>query len=197
MSAFCAKDKGDAFGYEELAAVSGIGEPSQFEHVMETACRLALVQPSDMNRRYSIHSLLHEFTCRASDCSMPAFPMPAFSSNITLIFYSCCEIHSIRRHGGNPPAGEICPPRRRTPPHPDLTDGRVHLPRCLEDVRAHDAPAGDTARRDTEQGLGCAGQGASVRSPPRSFSMRPRISSRIGRTASMLWPAGSSSVQSS
>ena len=64
MSSFCAKDRGDSFSYPELAAVSGISESGQFDQVLEYACRLALVRSSDMNRSYSIHSLLHEFTCR-------------------------------------------------------------------------------------------------------------------------------------
>lgn len=64
MSSFCAKDRGDSFSYLELAAISGISEPGLFDQVLEHACRLALIRSSDMNRSYSIHSLLHEFTCR-------------------------------------------------------------------------------------------------------------------------------------
>ena len=64
MSAFCTKDKGDAFSRMELSAVSGISEPAVFDRALESACRLALVRSSDLNQAYSIHSLLHEFTCR-------------------------------------------------------------------------------------------------------------------------------------
>lgn len=64
MSSFCAKDKGDAFSYAELAAISGISNQEKFDDTLTCACRLALVRSSDMNRSYSIHSLLHEFTCR-------------------------------------------------------------------------------------------------------------------------------------
>ena len=64
MGSFCTKDRGDSFSYTELAAVSGISEPGLFDQVLECACRLALIRSSDMNRSYSIHSLLHEFTCR-------------------------------------------------------------------------------------------------------------------------------------
>jgi hypothetical protein len=63
MSAFCATDIGDSLSYEELAQDSGL-ETEQFRQVLEDACRLALVRSSELNRRYSIHSLLYEFTCR-------------------------------------------------------------------------------------------------------------------------------------
>jgi hypothetical protein len=64
MSSFCIKDRGDSFSYSELAAVSGVADSGVFDRVLECACRLALVRSSDMNQSYSIHSLLHEFTCR-------------------------------------------------------------------------------------------------------------------------------------
>jgi NB-ARC domain len=64
MSSFCAKDRGDSFGYSELRAISGIPDPDMFRDVLESACRIALVRSTDLNRAYSIHSLLHEFTCR-------------------------------------------------------------------------------------------------------------------------------------
>ena len=64
MSSFCTKDRGDSFSYPELAAVSGINESGLFDRVLECACRLALVRSTNMNQSYSIHSLLHEFTCR-------------------------------------------------------------------------------------------------------------------------------------
>ncbi|URN03151.1 NB-ARC domain-containing protein [Actinomadura madurae] len=65
MGAFCVKDRGTSFEYEELMTISGIDDPALFEQALEFACRLALVRSSDFNRAYSIHSLLHEFTCRS------------------------------------------------------------------------------------------------------------------------------------
>jgi hypothetical protein len=64
MSAFCATDIGDSLSYEELAEDSGLGQTDEFRKVLEDACRLALVRASELNSRYSIHSLLYEFTCR-------------------------------------------------------------------------------------------------------------------------------------
>jgi hypothetical protein len=36
------------------------------QHLVEVACRLTLLRPSDRNRRYSIHSLLYVYTCSTS-----------------------------------------------------------------------------------------------------------------------------------
>src|SRR5690606_21537599 len=58
----------------------------------------------------------------------------------------------------------------------------------------HPIRAGRTARRERTAGYGAAG--ATPRDSSRSTTRR-RISSRIGRTASTPWPAGSSSSQSS
>ena len=65
MGAFCVKGKGDSMTYEELRSISEITDAHEFARILKTACRLSLVRSSDKNRRYSIHSLLHQFTCGA------------------------------------------------------------------------------------------------------------------------------------
>ncbi|WP_131831131.1 effector-associated domain EAD1-containing protein [Frankia sp. CcI49] len=71
MFCFCLKEKGGAATYEELLDNSGIGSEPLFRATLESACRLALVRASDMNRRYSIHGLLHEFTSRQLGLTSP------------------------------------------------------------------------------------------------------------------------------
>ncbi len=64
MNAFCPRPAGDKLSYEELQRYSGIDDES-FEKARALACDLSLVRVSGsiMERRYSIHSLLWEFTC--------------------------------------------------------------------------------------------------------------------------------------
>ncbi|MBP2334860.1 hypothetical protein JOF41_001038 [Saccharothrix coeruleofusca] len=63
LFSFCASGRGDSLTYHELRAESGVASDDRFESLLETACRLSLVRPSDRNRRYSVHSLLYEYTC--------------------------------------------------------------------------------------------------------------------------------------
>lgn len=60
---FCANGRGGAMTYDELLEESLSSDSSQFDTLLESACRLGLVRASDQNRRYSIHSLLYEHTC--------------------------------------------------------------------------------------------------------------------------------------
>lgn len=68
MATFCAKGKGDSFSYEDLQTMSGIAEPA-FGGVLSGACQLSLVTSfGRMNQRaldrgYTIHSLLYDYTC--------------------------------------------------------------------------------------------------------------------------------------
>ena len=67
---------------------------------------------------------------------------------------------------------------------------------------ATSAPGTEPPLKREREGLPCgdpspAGTGLIQTSSLTSCSMRARMSSRIGRTASMPWPAGSSSFQSS
>lgn len=39
MGAFCVKDRGTSFGYEELMTISGMDDPALFEQALEFACR--------------------------------------------------------------------------------------------------------------------------------------------------------------
>jgi NB-ARC domain-containing protein len=72
LATFCVKGRGDGFGYEELAEVSGIIERDQFDAVLTTACQLSIVTSfgdlsgDSLGRRYTIHSLLYDFTCGAA-----------------------------------------------------------------------------------------------------------------------------------
>lgn len=69
LAAFCIKGRGDAFDYDELADVSGIDDADAFASVLTTACQLSLVtsfgdvSAGVLGRRYTIHSLLYDFTC--------------------------------------------------------------------------------------------------------------------------------------
>ncbi len=63
LFSFCVSGRGNSMAYKELRDESSIVEDERFEAVLEAACRLGLVRPSDRNKRYSIHSLLYEYTC--------------------------------------------------------------------------------------------------------------------------------------
>jgi hypothetical protein len=73
IASFCMYRRGEALSFEQLREHSGIGNEASLQHLVEVACRLTLLRPSDRNRRYSIHSLLYEYTCS------PANPDAAFS----------------------------------------------------------------------------------------------------------------------
>jgi hypothetical protein len=64
MASFCFAARGEALTEAELRDWCSVEGPV-FTELLETACSLALIRPSRRNRRYSIHSLLYEFTCAA------------------------------------------------------------------------------------------------------------------------------------
>ncbi|MFG1913236.1 NB-ARC domain-containing protein [Micromonospora sp. NPDC048898] len=63
LFSFCATGRGEAMTNDELRAASVDITDQRFSAVLEVARGLGLVRPSDLNRRYSIHSLLYEHTC--------------------------------------------------------------------------------------------------------------------------------------
>lgn len=63
IASFCMYQRGEALTFDQLCQHSGISDEVALQNLIEVACRLTLVRPSDRNRRYSIHSLLYEFTC--------------------------------------------------------------------------------------------------------------------------------------
>jgi pimeloyl-ACP methyl ester carboxylesterase len=63
LFAFCATARGGSMTYDELRAEEVAPTDEEFDHLLEAACRLGLVRPSNLNARYSIHSLLYEYTC--------------------------------------------------------------------------------------------------------------------------------------
>lgn len=63
LFSFCVNGRGGAMSYSELWAENSRLDPASFDDLLESACRLNLIRPSDMNQRYSIHSLLYEHTC--------------------------------------------------------------------------------------------------------------------------------------
>jgi hypothetical protein len=63
IASFCMYSRGEALTMEQLRQCSGISDEAKLLHLVEAACRLTLLRPSDRNRRYSIHSLLYEYTC--------------------------------------------------------------------------------------------------------------------------------------
>lgn len=69
LGAFCVKGRGDAFRFAELGEVSGIDEKDRFGAVLSTACQLSLItsfgdaSEATLERGYTIHSLLYDFTC--------------------------------------------------------------------------------------------------------------------------------------
>ncbi|MFI1393417.1 NB-ARC domain-containing protein [Streptomyces sp. NPDC020681] len=66
IGAFGTRRAGDTFGYDDLQRISGIERDDAFAAVLRAACRMSLVRPSQVNSRYSIHSLLYEFTTQGS-----------------------------------------------------------------------------------------------------------------------------------
>jgi hypothetical protein len=65
MAAFCFAPRGETLDAGELRAWSELPDRAAFDQLLEAACGLALIRPSQRNLRYSIHSLLYEFTCSA------------------------------------------------------------------------------------------------------------------------------------
>jgi hypothetical protein len=63
MAAFCFGARGETLDATELQTFSELPDDGFFADLLAGACGLALVRPTDGNRRYSIHSLLYEFTC--------------------------------------------------------------------------------------------------------------------------------------
>jgi len=66
IASFCIYRRGEALDFEQLREHSGISDEASLQRLVEVACRLTLLRPSDRNRRYSIHSLLYEYTCSTS-----------------------------------------------------------------------------------------------------------------------------------
>ena len=66
MNAFCPRPAGDQLSYEELQKYSETSDTEVFEAARQLACDLSLIRVSGstLESRYSIHSLLWEFTCR-------------------------------------------------------------------------------------------------------------------------------------
>jgi hypothetical protein len=63
IASFCVKyPRGASLTFEQLRDGSQITDSAALQELIEAACRLSLIRPSDRNRRYSIHSLLYEYT---------------------------------------------------------------------------------------------------------------------------------------
>ena len=62
IGAFIARPKGDSISYADLHTISGITNKNTFDKALTDACKLNLVNASNNNSSYSIHSLLYEFT---------------------------------------------------------------------------------------------------------------------------------------
>lgn len=74
MASFCFASRGSAVRYEDLLELTGIADEGTFRDLLDTACGLALVRPTNRHREYSIHSLLYEFTCSAPSRSAQRRP---------------------------------------------------------------------------------------------------------------------------
>ncbi|MCX4810670.1 alpha/beta fold hydrolase [Streptomyces sp. NBC_01239] len=61
MLAFCTRGRGGSLTYDVLREENPGLDEEQFDHVLEHAHRLGLVQPSAKHTRYAIHSLLYEY----------------------------------------------------------------------------------------------------------------------------------------
>jgi len=66
MAAFCPLGAGNPVDYLSLFKHSHIGDADVFSSTLETACNLSLVRASNLNRVYSIHSLLWNYLCDPS-----------------------------------------------------------------------------------------------------------------------------------
>jgi hypothetical protein len=72
LASFCIKGRGDSFDYDELEQISGIEPATDFPATLSTACQLSIVtsfgdwSTDELQRRYTIHSLLYDFTCGIS-----------------------------------------------------------------------------------------------------------------------------------
>lgn len=67
MLAFCTRGRGGSLTYDVLREETpGLGD-EQFDHVLEQAHRLGLIQPSAKHTRYAIHSLLYEYIAPKQD----------------------------------------------------------------------------------------------------------------------------------
>jgi hypothetical protein len=72
LASFCVKGRGDSFDYDELEQISGIEPAADFLDALSTACQLSIVtsfgdsSTDTLQRRYTIHSLLYDFTCGIS-----------------------------------------------------------------------------------------------------------------------------------
>lgn len=63
MSVFCTRLPGDSFTFDEIMDIGGFEDEDTFRTTLETAYNFALIRTHDLNRKYSIHSLLWQFTC--------------------------------------------------------------------------------------------------------------------------------------
>jgi hypothetical protein len=54
IASFCMYRRGEALSFDQLREHSGISDEANLQHLVEVACRLTLLRPSDRNRRYSI-----------------------------------------------------------------------------------------------------------------------------------------------
>ena len=66
MNSFCPRTASEQLTYEQLRTYSGIADQAVFEQARKLACDLSLIRVSgaSLDTRYSIHSLLWEFTCK-------------------------------------------------------------------------------------------------------------------------------------
>lgn len=67
MLAFCTRGRGGSLTYDVLREENQDVDDEQFDHVLEQAHRLGLVQPSARHTRYAIHSLLYEYILPRQD----------------------------------------------------------------------------------------------------------------------------------
>jgi hypothetical protein len=66
MASFCFAARGETVSYDDLYSHSSMTDNVAFADLIETAHRLALIRPTELHRRYSIHSLLYEYVCTGS-----------------------------------------------------------------------------------------------------------------------------------
>ncbi|OLR92905.1 ATP-binding protein [Actinokineospora bangkokensis] len=63
LFSFCIGGRGGSLRYDDLRSETAAADDDRFDHILEVGCRLGIIRPSDHNRRYSIHSLLYQYTC--------------------------------------------------------------------------------------------------------------------------------------